>query len=72
MQKGKKFSDESCVSETNKVLANEGERPVWARTGIIPGLNMQSTMKYGTIKYIYIDRDRYLYIEIYLYIFAIS
>lgn len=46
MQKGKKFSDKVCVAETNKILV--GEKEILARIGIIPGLNIQSTAKYGT------------------------
>lgn len=45
VQKGKKFSDKVCVAETNKILVGE---KVLARIGIIPGLNIQSTTKYGT------------------------
>ena len=48
VQKGKKFSDKSCVAEMNKILVDEGGRPVWAVIGIIPGLNTQSTIMYGT------------------------
>lgn len=46
VQKGKKFSDKVCVAETNKILV--GEKDSFGQIGIIPGLNIQSTTKYGT------------------------
>lgn len=55
MQKGKKFSDKNCVTETNKILVDERESSIWAYYWTYSLLkHVKGLLSMEQLKYIYI------------------